>query len=77
MYHPTIFNAKKSLKDWIAHWIPQLARDASSPEASEMVANLAALTTFLDLQLSCLSEQATEDHIAEYEQQFSDTDEQM
>ena len=43
MFHQPIHDAEKSLNRWISTWIPNLAQYAESPEASAMVANLAAL----------------------------------
>jgi len=64
MFHQPIYDAEKSLNRWISTWIPSLASYAESPEASAMVANLAALTKHLSIQLGCISEQATHDQYA-------------
>ena len=68
MFHQPIYDAEKSLNRWISTWIPSLASYAESPEASAMVANLAALTKHLSIQLGCISEQATHDQFAAQEE---------
>ena len=68
MFHRPIHDAEKCLNRWISTWIPNLASYAESTEASARVAELAALTKHLNIQLARIAEQATDDQYAAQEE---------
>ena len=74
MYHQAIFRAKRDFNAWAADHLPSLADDASSAEAAEMALALSRLVRLLQIQLSAMDEQWSQDVWAERER---DTGSQM
>lgn len=74
MYHQAVFRAKRDLNAWAADHLPSLADDASSAEAAEMALALSRLVRMLQIQLSAMQEQWSQD---EWERRERDADSQM